>query len=158
MHACILRFLIYLLLVIIFFRIAPSLILLGSCRVTKNTRNGSVWQLTRYLTEGPSAGSRPRDKRGARSSRPLNEGGGGVGSVSKIFFSAFRALVWSTNKGGFCGCGGAQAKPAIGLFEKNGNLFSSLLMKKGPFCPLPSSRRTASYSSHLNDGNRRRLG
>ena len=58
-----------------FFRIAPSLILLGSCRVTKNTRNGSVWQLTLYLTEEPSAGSRPRDKREARSSNPyIKEG------------------------------------------------------------------------------------
>ena len=80
----------------IFFRIA----LLGSCRVTKNTRNGSVWQLTLYLTQGPSAGSRSRDKRGARSSRPLAKGGGGGGSgVSKKNFSALWTLVWSTNKG-----------------------------------------------------------
>ena len=108
-----------------FFRIAPSLILLGSCRVTKNTRNGSVWQLTLYLTEGPSAGSRPRDKREARSSRPLDKGKGGGGGLGlQNVFSALRALVWSTNKGGFCRCGGAQAKPAIGLFEKSGNLFS----------------------------------
>ena len=89
-----------------------------------------------------------------------------------------RDLVWSKNKGGgewaprappldphwapsmhrFWRWGGAQAKPAIGLFEKNGNLFSSLLMNKGPFCPSASSRRTASYPSPLNDGNRRRLG
>ena len=54
--------------------------------------------------------------------------------------------------------GGAQAKPAIGLFEKNGHLFSSFLMKKGPFCPPASSTRTASYPSPLNDGNWRRLG
>ena len=88
-----------------------------------------------------------------------------------------RALVWSKNKGGgraprappldphwdpsmsrFWRRGGAQAKPAIGLFEKNGNLFSSLLMRKGPFCPPASSGRTASYPSPLNDANRRRLG
>ena len=58
----------------------------------------------------------------------------------------------------FWRCGGAQAKPATGLFEKNGNLFSSLLMKKGPFCPPASRRRTASYPSPLNNGNRCRLG
>ena len=76
-----------------FFRIAPGLILLGSCRVTKKTRNGPVWQLTLYLTEGPSAGSRPQDKREARSSRPLDKGkgGGGRGGVGspKFFFPPF---------------------------------------------------------------------
>ena len=85
---------------IFFFRIAPSVILLGSCRVTKNTRNGSVWQLTLYLTEGPSAGSRPRDKRGARSSRPLDKRGGGGKGLQKKNFSALLALVWSKNKWG----------------------------------------------------------
>ena len=85
---------------IFFFSFAPSLILLGSCRVTKNTRNGSAWQLTLYLTEEPSAGSRPRDKRGAWSSRPLDKrGGGGEGSPKKNF-SALLALVWSKNKWG----------------------------------------------------------
>ena len=83
---------------IFFFRIAPSLILLRSYRVTKNTRNGSVWQLTLYLTEGPSTGSRPRGNRGARSSsRPLDKGGGG--GIQKNF-SALRALVLSKNRWG----------------------------------------------------------
>ena len=123
-----------------FFRIAPSLILLGSCRVTKNTRNGSVWQLTLYLTEGPIAGSRPRGNRGARSSsRPLDKGGGG--GIQKIFppFRPWFCLKtggggppgllpqirhWDLSMHRFWRCGGAQAKPAIGLFERNGNLFS----------------------------------
>ena len=36
--------------------------------------------------------------------------------------------------------------------------FSSILMRKGPFCPPASSRETASDPSPLNDGNWRRLG
>ena len=122
-----------------FFRIAPSLILLRSCRVKKNTRNGSVWQLTLYLTEGTNAGSRPRDKREARSSRPLDTEGEGL---QKKFFPPFGPYFglkiggggppgllpqirhWELSMHRFWRCGGAQAKPAIGLFEKNGKLFS----------------------------------
>ena len=43
-----------------------------------------------------SAGSRPLDKEGARSSRPWDKRGG----QSPKFFSALRSSVWSKNKGG----------------------------------------------------------
>ena len=44
-----------------------------------------------------SAGLRPWDKGGPQSSRPFD---GGVGAVSKKFFFALRASVWSKNKEG----------------------------------------------------------
>ena len=50
------------------------------------------------LWQTSSAGSRSWDKGGGGSSRPLDKGEGGV--VLAKNFSALRASVWSTNKGG----------------------------------------------------------
>ena len=64
------------------------------------------WQhrrrIVRVWVVNNSAGSRPWDKKGGRSSTSLNKGGV---QVSKKFFSTPRALVWSKNKAG------AQAPP-----------------------------------------------
>ena len=55
------------------------------------------WRIVIVWVVNNSAGSRPWDKKGGRSSISLNKGGV---HVSKKFFSTLRALVWSKNKAG----------------------------------------------------------
>ena len=100
-------FLIYLLLVIFFFRIAPSLILLRSCPVTKNT------SLATHSVPNRRTQCRIQTStRGHGHSDPYirGGGGGGWGRSPKQFFSALRALVWYKNRWGG-GEGGAGSSP-----------------------------------------------
>ena len=52
-----------------------------------------------------------RGEGGGRSSRPLDEEGGGAGGLQKKFFSAPRTSVWSKNKGEGGGGGGGGLGP-----------------------------------------------
>ena len=54
------------------------------------------WRIVTVLVVNSSAGSRPWDKGGFRSSRPLDERGGGL---QKKFFWSFGSRVWSKNNG-----------------------------------------------------------
>ena len=106
---------VYLLLVIIFFRIALSLILLRSCRVSKNT------SLATHSVPNRRTQCRIQTStRGHGHSDPYIRGGGGRGAVSKknfFPFSALRALVWSKNRwgeGGREGGKGSSPRSATG--------------------------------------------
>ena len=70
----------------------------------------------------PSARSRPWDKGGTRSSRPLDKGD----PVAPNIFSVLRALVWSKNTGG--GGGGSPLDPPLNtnIEEEEGQQSTSI--------------------------------